>query len=76
MLYYQKRVKVYLNGGPSEKAKLCWASNLEELVEEAKKKLDLNKPIRCFFTSDGKLVILKALEKTYCTLKLISNYLR
>lgn len=47
---------MYLNGQMIEKAKSCWASSLGDLSEAANVKLQLTKPIRFFFTEDGKLV--------------------
>jgi len=53
----QKRVLVYANGQSADTAQYCWASNLEELNDTAKVKLRLNKPIKFFFTKDGKMVM-------------------
>ena len=52
----QKRMRVYLNGDLPEKAVNCWASSIEELNEAAKLKLHLTKPIKFFFSEDGKIV--------------------
>lgn len=45
-----------MNGDRPEKAQQLWASTMEELNEAAKVKLNLTKPIRFFFTEDGKIV--------------------
>ena len=54
----KKRVYVYPNGQMIEKAQSCWASSLGELSESANVKLRLPKPIKFFFTEDGKIVSL------------------
>jgi hypothetical protein len=47
----------YNNGELAEKAVQVWAINMEELCENIKMKLRLNKPIKYLFTQDGQLVI-------------------
>lgn len=48
---------IYLNGDTHEKAMYCWASNMDELNETAKIKLNLTKSIKFFFTQEGQIVI-------------------
>lgn len=47
---------IYVNGEPHGKAIYCWASNMSELNETAKIKLNLTKSIKFFFTQKGQIV--------------------
>lgn len=49
---------IYINGDTHEKAMYCWASNMDELNETAKIKLNLTKSIKFFFTQEGQIVII------------------
>ncbi|CAF0796043.1 unnamed protein product [Brachionus calyciflorus] len=51
-----KRMLIYTNGDSPEKAIHCWASNIDELNETAKIKLNITKPIKFFYTKDGKII--------------------
>lgn len=47
---------IYLNGEPKETAVQCFGNNLNELMENAKLKLNLMQPIQALFTEHGELV--------------------
>ena len=49
---------MYINGQSKLKAQYVWASSLDELNDAAKIKLRLTKPVKFFYTEDGKIVIL------------------
>jgi hypothetical protein len=49
---------IYLNGEPKETAVQCFGSNLNELMDNAKLKLNLMQPIQALFTEQGQLVSL------------------
>lgn len=50
---------VYINGQTQDKAKFFTESRLEVLNEAVKNEFLLNKPVKYFFTCDGKLVLIK-----------------
>jgi hypothetical protein len=47
---------IYLNGDPKENAAQCFGSNLDELMANAKLKLNLMQPIQSLFDENGQLV--------------------
>lgn len=47
---------IYFNGDTTDRAIYCWASNLDELIETAKVKLRLNKPVKFIYSNDGSIV--------------------
>jgi len=47
---------IYLNGESKDSAVQCFGSNLNELMENAKLKLNLMQPIQALFTEHGELV--------------------
>ncbi|CAF3985284.1 unnamed protein product [Adineta steineri] len=51
-----KRTLIYLNGEPKETAVQCFGSNLNELMEAAKMKLNLMQPIQALFDENGHII--------------------
>jgi len=47
---------IYLNGEPKEPAVYCFGSNINELMENAKQKLNLMQPIQALFDENGRIV--------------------
>ena len=53
---------VYLNGEAKETAVQCFGSTLNELMENAKLKLNLMQPVQALFTENGQLVSLMSIR--------------
>lgn len=67
----RKRVLVYINGQTPEKAKYFNESRFEDLNEAVKNEFMLNKPVKYFFTNQGKLVK----DFNYIIIKLYPKFL-